>query len=93
MRAAVQHHLHPLRAEPDHEIFAVGDDRHADAAGQRSPFPQLEDVFGDVCFLELAAVFPQPILDEVAVGSSRRSVDLDVGHRQILPRYQRLIVC
>jgi hypothetical protein len=85
MLAAIEHHLEPLRAEPDHEILTVSDDRYADAAGQRSPFPQLEDVLGDVRFFELAAVFPQPILDEVAVGSSRRTVNLDVSHRRILP--------
>jgi hypothetical protein len=80
VRAAVQHHLHPLGAEPDDEVLTVRDDGHADAAGQRPPLPQLEDVFRDVRFIELAAVFPQPILDEVAVGSSWRSVDLDRRH-------------
>jgi hypothetical protein len=80
VRAALEHHLQALGTESDDEILAVRDDGHADATGQRPPFPQLEDVFRDVRFVELAAVFPQPILDEVAVGSSWRSVNLDRGH-------------
>lgn len=80
MLAAVEHHSEPLRVEPDYEVLAVGDDRHADAAGQGAPLAQLKDVLGDVRFLELAAVFSEPILGQVAVRSSRRSVDLDNGH-------------
>ncbi len=80
MRAAVEHHLEPLGVEPDDEVFPMSDDGHADAAGQGTPLAQLEDILGDVRLFKLAAVFPEPILGQVAVGSSWRSVDLDVGH-------------
>ena len=77
---AFQHHLQPLRVEPEDEVLAVGDDGHAGAAGQLAPFPELEDVLGDVGFLELATVFPQPILGEATVGSGGCGVDLYLGH-------------
>lgn len=82
MLAGVKHHLEPLGIETDDEVLAVSDDGDADTAGQRAPFSQLEDVFGNVRFLELATVFCQPILDQLAVGSSRRSVDLYLRHGQ-----------
>ena len=80
MLAGVEHHLQPLGVEPNDEVLAVGDDRYADSAGQGAPLPQLKDVLRDVRFLELTTVLPEPILDQVAVRSSRRSVDFDVGH-------------
>ena len=82
--AALEHHPQPLRVEPDDEVLAVGDDGHAGTAGQLAPFPELEDVLGDVGFLELATVFSQPILGEATVGSSGGRVNLDLGH--VLPR-------
>jgi hypothetical protein len=85
MLTAIEHHLEPLGAEPDHEVLPVRDDGNSRAAGQRSPFPQLKNVFGDVRFLVLATVFIQPILGQFAVGSSGRSVDLDLGHSRHLP--------
>jgi hypothetical protein len=60
--AAVKHHLEPLGTETDDEVLSVSDDGDADTAGQRAPFSQLEDVLGDIRFLELATVFCQPIL-------------------------------
>jgi hypothetical protein len=80
--AALQHHLQPLRVEADDEVLAVRDDGHAGATGQLAPLPELEDVFGDVGFLELATVFSQPILGEATVGSGGRGVDLDLGHNK-----------
>jgi hypothetical protein len=83
VEAGVEKHLHPVRVEPDDEVFSVGNDWDADATGQLAPFPQLVNVFGDICFFVLTAVFTEPILDQFAVGSSRRSVNLDVGHETL----------
>ena len=83
MLAAIEEHLHPLRVKPDDEVLAVRDDRHADATCELAPFPQLIDIPGDVRFLELTTVFTEPILGQFAVGSSRCSVDLDVGHETL----------
>ena len=80
MLTAIEKHLQALGTEPDDEVFAVGHHGHTDPAGKLAPLPELEDVPGDIRFLELATMFPEPILDQVAVGSSRRSVNLDVGH-------------
>ena len=80
MLTAIEEHLQPLWTEADDEILSVGHYGHANAAGKLAPLPELKDVPGDICFLELATVFPEPILDQVAVGSSRRSVNLDLGH-------------
>ena len=84
MQAAVEHHLQPLRVEPDDEVSSVRDHRHAHTAGQGAPFPELEDVFRDVRFLKLTAVFSQPILGESTVGSSRRRVDFNISHEMVL---------
>jgi len=86
VEAGVEQHLHPLRVEPDDEVLAVCDDRDADATGQLAPFPQLVDVSADVRFFEVTTVFTEPILDQFAIGSSRRSVDLDVGHKTLRTR-------
>ena len=86
MLAAIEEHLQPLRAEPDDEVLSVRDDRDADATGQLAPFPQLVDVPADVRFFEVTTVFTEPILDQFAIGSSRRSVDLDVGHKTLRTR-------
>jgi len=84
VQAAIEHHLEPLRVEPDDEVLTVRDHRHANAAGEGAPFPELKDVLGDVRFLKLTAVLSQPILGESAVGSSGRGVDLDIRHDIVL---------
>jgi hypothetical protein len=84
VQAAVEHHLQPLRVEPDNKILSMRNYRHANPAGECPPFPELEDVFGDVGLLELTTVFSQPILGESTVGSGRRGVDLNIRHDNVL---------
>ena len=84
MLGAVDQLRQALRVEADDEILSVRDHRHAHTAGQGAPFPELENVFRDVRFLKLTAVFSQPILGESTVGSSGRRVDFNISHEMVL---------
>jgi hypothetical protein len=40
VEAGVEKHLHPVRVEPDDEVFSVGNDWDADATGQLASYSQ-----------------------------------------------------
>lgn len=80
---AVQELRPTVGVEPDDEIVAVGDRRHAGAAGQRPPLAQRFDVLGDIQCIKLATLLLEPSLGRLAVRSRGGGVDAD-SHR-ILP--------
>ena len=80
MLVAINQLAEALRAEANHEVLAVGDDRDAGAAGEGAPFAQQRHVAGDVELVVIATLFIEPSLGVFAVGSSGSSVDFDLGH-------------
>ena len=80
---AVQELRPTVGVEPDDEIVAVGDRRHAGAAGQRPPLAQRFDVLGDIQCIKLATLLLEPSLGRLAVRSRGGGVDAD-SHRTLL---------
>ena len=82
--AAVHELFQPLRAEPNNEVVAMGDDRNSDTTAQFAPVSQRINVFRYVQLLELASPLPQPILGVLAVDSAGDRVDFDTSHEYVL---------
>ena len=80
---AIQELRPTVGVEPHDEIVAVGDRRHAGAAGQRAPLAQRFDVLGNIQCIKLATLLLEPSLGRLAVWSRGGGVDADL-HR-ILP--------
>jgi len=80
---AVQELRPTVGVEPYDEIVAVGDRRHAGAAGQCPPLAQRFYVLGDIQCIKFATLLLEPSLGRLAVWSRGGGVDADL-HR-ILP--------
>jgi len=74
---AIQELRPTVGVEPHDEIVAVGDRRHAGAAGQRAPLAQRFDVLGDIQCIKLATLLLEPSLGRLAVWSRGGGVDAD----------------
>jgi len=83
MSVAIQELRPTVGIEAYDEIVAVGDRRHAGAAGQCPPLAQRFDVLGDVQRVILATLLLEPSLGRLAVRSRGGGVDADF-HRILL---------
>ncbi len=86
MRTAVHELCQAVGIESHHEIVPTRDCGNARASGERTPLAQQFYILGDVQFVELTTVFPEPILGRFAVGSRRGCVYSNSLHDLFLLR-------
>ena len=90
MSVAIQELRPTVGIEPYDEIVAVGDRRHAGAAGQCPPLAQRFDVLGDIQCIKLATLLLEPSLGRLAVRSRGGGVDADF-HETLLMAIEKAL--